>query len=85
MPSSARRDKVLIELIVLLLLFMILYVFSSDLVWLMESAGDISYNIKPARAFFMFFAYIFWLFSDIKAGIIMYLIDGGIIILNGRR
>lgn len=85
MPGSARRDKVLIELIILLLLFMVLYVFSSDLVWLMESAGNISSSIKPVKAFFMFFAYVFWLFSDIRADIIMYLIGGGIIILNGRR
>lgn len=85
MTGGARRDKVLVELIVLLMLFMILYVFSSDLVWLMESAGNISSGIKPVKAFFMFFAYIFWLFSDIKADIIMYMIGGGIIILNGRR
>jgi len=85
MPPNARRDKVLVELIVLLMLFMVLYVFSSDLVWLMKSAGDISSSIKPVRAFFMFFAYVFWLFSDIKADLIMYMIGGGIIILNGRR
>jgi len=85
MPPNARRDKVLVELIVLLMLFMVLYVFSSDLVWLMKSAGDISSGIKPVRAFFMFFAYVFWLFSDIKADLIMYMIGGGIIILNGRR
>ncbi|RLF62667.1 MAG: hypothetical protein DRN31_03810 [Thermoplasmata archaeon] len=85
MTGGARRDKVLVELIVLLMLFMMLYVFSSDLVWLMESAGNISSGIKPVKAFFMFFAYIFWLFSDIKADIIMYMIGGGIIILNGRR
>ncbi|MCD6146842.1 MAG: hypothetical protein J7J34_02430 [Thermoplasmata archaeon] len=85
MTGGARRDKVLVELIVLLMLFMILYVFSSDLVWLMESAGNISSGIKPVKAFFMFFAYIFWLFSDIKADIIMYMIGGGTIILNGRR
>ncbi|HDH81778.1 MAG: hypothetical protein FE040_01690 [Thermoplasmata archaeon] len=85
MTGGARRDKVLVELIVLLMLFMMLYVFSSDLVWLMESAGNISSGIKPVKAFFMFFAYIFWLFSDIKADIIMYMIGGGTIILNGRR
>ncbi|GEM_PF-1946924 len=85
MTGGARRDKVLVELIVLLMLFMILYVFSSDLVWLMESAGNAASGIKPVKAFFMFFAYIFWLFSDIKADIIMYMIGGGIIILNGRR
>ncbi|KAA0004295.1 MAG: hypothetical protein DRN33_02170 [Thermoplasmata archaeon] len=85
MPGIMRRDKVLVELIALLLIFMVLYVFSSDLVWLMKYAGDASSNIKPVEAFFMFFAYIFQLFSDIKADIVMYMVGSGVIILNGRR
>jgi len=85
MSGDTRRDKMVIELIILLLIFMILYVFSSDLVGLMEYAENASSTIKPVKAFFMFFAYVFGLFADFRADVILYLIGGGIIILNGRR
>ncbi|HHH78054.1 MAG TPA: hypothetical protein ENL18_02435 [Thermoplasmatales archaeon] len=85
MTGRARRDRITIELIILLLIFMVLYVFSSDLVGLMEYAGNAMSDVKPAEAFFMFFAYVFGLFADFRADVILYLIGGGIVILNGRR
>ncbi|MEA2053837.1 MAG: hypothetical protein U9O96_01780 [Candidatus Thermoplasmatota archaeon] len=72
------------ELVILLLAFIAFYVFSPDIVSLMKSA-ECAIDIKPAKALFMFLAYVFGLFANITASIIMYLIGGGIIILNGRR
>ncbi len=84
MSGRTRRDKVIIELIILLLAFMVFYVFSQDMVSLLKSAEGVS-TIKPIKALFMLLAYVFGLFSDIRADGVMYLIGGGIIILNGRR
>lgn len=84
MPEGARRDRVIIELILLLLAFMVFYIFSQDIVSLMESAGSAS-TVKPLKALFLFLAYVFGLFADFRADVVMYLIGGGIIALNGRR
>jgi hypothetical protein len=78
------RDKVVMELLMLLLAFMAFYVFSPDIVSLMKSA-ECAIDIKPVKALFMFLAHVFGLFSDIRLDAVMYLIGGGIIILNGRR
>ncbi len=84
MQGRARRDKVIIELIILLLAFMVFYVFSPDIVSLLKSAESAT-SAKPVKSLFMLLAYVFGLFTDIKADIVMYLIGGGMIVLNGRR
>ncbi len=78
-----RYDKVIIELIILFVAFLALYVFSPDISSLFRSAA--STDIKVAKSLFLFLAFFFSLFESIAAFIILYLIGGGLIILNGRR
>ena len=78
-----RYDKVIVELILLFVAFLAFYVFSPDISSLFHSAA--STDIKVAKSLFLFLAYFFSLFRNMTAFLLLYLIGGGLIILNGRR
>lgn len=80
----ARHDKVILELILLLLAFMALYVFAPDIIPLLEAAQSDAAT-KPVAAFFLFLKLLTEIFTSIVYMILAYLIVGGIVILNGRR
>ena len=79
----AKYDKVIIELILLFVAFLAFYVFAPDISSLFRSAA--STDIKVAKSLFLFLAFVFSLFENIVAFLTLYLIGGGLIILNGRR
>jgi hypothetical protein len=79
-----RYDKPIIELILLLLAFLGLWIFTPDILPILKDAETSDIN-KPAQSLFLFFRYILELFTNITATIVLYLIGGGIIILHGRR
>jgi hypothetical protein len=79
-----RSDKVIVELMLLLLAFMALWVFTPDIIPLLEDA-EASNVGKPLQSLFLFFRYIMELFTHLTAIIVLYIIGGGIIFLNGRR
>jgi len=78
-----RYDKIIIELILLFVAFLVFYVFSPDITSLCRSAA--ATDIKIAKSLFLFLAYFFSLFRNITAFIILYLIGVGFIIINGMR
>lgn len=80
----ARYDKVILELILLLVAFLALYVFAPDIIPLLEAAQD-SATAKPVAAFFLFLKLLTEIFTNVIYTILAYLIVGGVIILNGRR
>lgn len=80
----ARHDKVILELLLLLLAFMTLYVFAPDIIPLLE-AGQNSVAMKPVAAFFLFLKLLANIFTNIIYTVLAYIILGGIVILNGRR
>jgi len=80
----ARHDKVILELILLLLAFMALYMFAPDIIPLLEDAQD-SATVKPVAALFLFLKLLAEIFTNIVYTILAYLVAGGVVILNGRR
>ncbi len=80
----ARHDKVILELLLLLLAFMALYVFAPDIIPLLEAAQDTA-SAKPVAAFFLFLKLVMELFANLISLVLLYVIAGGIVILNGRR
>lgn len=81
--TMPRYDKVIVELILLFVAFLAFYVFSPDICSLLHSAA--STDIKVAKSLFLFLAYFFSLFRNMAAFFILYMIGGGLIILNGMR
>mgnify|MGYP001027977442 FL=1 len=80
----ARYEKVIVELILLLVAFMALMVFAPDIIPLLETAQD-NTSAQPVAAFFLFLKLIMEIFTRIVYTILAYLVVGGIVILNGRR
>ncbi len=80
----ARHDKVILELLLLLLAFMALYIFAPDIIPLLE-AVQADTAAKPLAAFFLFLELVARIFTNVVSIILLYLIVGGIVILNGRR
>lgn len=79
-----KRDKILAELVFLLLTFLILNVFSVDLKNLFNSVEKET-DFKPAKSFFWFMALLFGSFGNWLFFVFAYLIVGGIIYLIEKR
>ena len=79
-----QRDKVIVNLMLLLLAFLVLWVFAPDIIPLLKDAetSDIG---KPLQSLFLFFRYFIEMFKSVTTIILLYLIGGGLILLNGRR
>ncbi|RLF52208.1 MAG: hypothetical protein DRN11_01470 [Thermoplasmata archaeon] len=79
-----KRDRIIADLIFLLIIFLILHAFSSDLKNLFNFAEE-NVSLKPAKSFFWLMALLFGSFENWIFLIISYLIVGGIIYLIERR
>lgn len=74
----------MVEMLLLLLAFLILYVFAPDIIPVLKDAetADVA---KPLQSLFLFFRWIMELFTHLTAVAVLYLIGAGVIVLNGRR
>jgi len=79
-----RYDKAIVEVMLLLLAFLVLYVFAPDIIPSLKDAESSNVG-KPVQSLFLFFRYSLELFTNILAVILMYLIGSSIIFLNGRN
>ena len=79
-----RRDKLVVELLLILLLFFGLYAFSGEISAFFQDLEDTT-DIKPIKSSFWFLALVFELFGHWLFLIISYLVVAGIVYLIERR
>ena len=70
-----KRDKIIVELILLFIVFLLFYTFSSELSGFFHNMES-SFNIKPLQALFWFLSILFKLFGNWIFSFIAYLIVG---------
>ncbi|RLF46281.1 MAG: hypothetical protein DRN29_05335 [Thermoplasmata archaeon] len=79
-----RRDKIIVNLLFLLILFLLFYIFSPEISnFFHEMEGKSEF--KPLQALFWFLSLLFKFFGNWVFCVIVYMITGGIIYLIGKR
>jgi hypothetical protein len=78
-----QRDKLVVECVLILVLFLILYAFSGDLSSAVRNFEDAT-DVQPVRAFFWFFATVFDWFGNALFCSVSYLVICGALYLYMR-
>lgn len=79
-----RKDKLVVEVILAMLLFLTLYIFSEDISHFFDGMEDTT-DVKPVQSLFWFLAVIFHLLGHWLIALTTYMIVAGIIYLIERR
>ncbi len=79
-----RRDKIIANLLFLLVVFLILYVFSPELTMFFQEMES-KFDARPLQSLFWFLALVAESFGNWLFSVISYMIVGGIVYLLGRR
>ncbi len=79
-----RRDKIIVMLLFLFVVFMIFFIFSPEISAFFGGLEQ-EYEFRPLQALFWFLSLLFKFFGNWVFCTIAYMIVGGIIYLAGRR
>ncbi len=80
----ARRDKTVVELLLLFFLFMVLYIFSQEISSFFTGLEN-QFSPPPVKALFWFLSLLANMFGNLIFLIISYMVVGGIIYIAGGR